>query len=168
MLISFVLPCLIVAGTLSSSNGSLVRLAGSFGTIAQKFNWSTQSRNRVQDLGNRQATTFEEENSHSDRDEDAGQYSRRKIGRHVCREDPQLLGWNRCSRPVFKVRTTARCTTLERSINAARSSYNSCTDCRTFYVWIKVLLVLHHVWYATRSTQRRSHHPLDERLGRRR
>ena len=61
MLISFVLPCLIVACTLSSSNGSLVRLARSFGTLVQKQKLVNPVVNRAQDLGNRRATGLEDE-----------------------------------------------------------------------------------------------------------
>tara|TARA_Y100001954_G_scaffold196320_1_gene212603 strand:+ start:1030 stop:2055 length:1026 start_codon:yes stop_codon:yes gene_type:complete len=98
MLISFVLPCLIVAGTLSSSNGSLVRLAGSFGTIAQKPKLVNPVVNRAQDLGNRQATTFEEEKSRIGTIEMKMQNSTRaeKSVDTSKREDPQPLGWNRC------------------------------------------------------------------------
>ena len=114
MLVLFVLPCLIVAGTLSSSNGSPVRLAGSFGTIVRKQKLVNPVVNRAQDLGNRQATRREEEKTRISTIEMKIQNSTRaeQSVDTSKRVDPQPIRWNGCrSRPVFKARQL-RCTTL--------------------------------------------------------
>ena len=98
MLISFVLPCLIVACTLSLSNGPLVWLAGSFGTIVQKQELVNPVVNSAQDIGNRRATRLEDEKTRIGTIEMKIQNSTRaeQLVNASKREDPQPIHWNRC------------------------------------------------------------------------